>query len=433
LALMDNMWTRLRSSRRLALAVAAASLGASSCRRHTTLIEADTTGVEVTIHYDPGLNLTSLQISGMVGDQLAFPTGSLPNPPRALTSGQETAAVLVPDSLAGMTVLLRIDGLAADKVMGSDQQAVAVQLGQLVPLTLTLGDPAICGDGVLRAGIEECDDGNTTSDDGCSSACRREGADACNATTCPNGCCATGMCTTPSTTVCGSGGATCLKCDPLTSDGCGAGGSCACGPGPQCLAGQHCVAGACTCDGTSCASGCCSGNVCMPGTADTACGKGGLACQSCATGGCSKGVCNNCNPSNCGSGCCSGSTCYPRSLSTCGTGAAACNACDATKADTCSTSGACACGSGPPCGSGQRCLSGACVCDATSCATGCCSGNVCNSPTLATCGAKGGACNACDPTKADHCAADGSCACGLTAACAGGQRCDKGLCTCDAT
>src|SRR4051812_4714837 len=88
----------------LALALAAASFGALSCRRHPTLVESDVTGVNVTIHYDPGLHLTSLQISGTIGDHTAFPTGTLPNPARPLTSGQETAVVLLPDNLAGMTV-----------------------------------------------------------------------------------------------------------------------------------------------------------------------------------------------------------------------------------------------------------------------------------------------------------------------------------------
>ena len=53
----------------------------------------------------------------------------------------------------------------------------------------------MCGDG-LWAGVEECDDGNTESGDGCSSSCRLEagfrclsqcgGSDACN-TVCGDG------------------------------------------------------------------------------------------------------------------------------------------------------------------------------------------------------------------------------------------------------
>jgi cysteine-rich repeat protein len=32
----------------------------------------------------------------------------------------------------------------------------------------------VCGDGVIRTGVEQCDDGNTTSGDGCSSTCQNE-------------------------------------------------------------------------------------------------------------------------------------------------------------------------------------------------------------------------------------------------------------------
>jgi hypothetical protein len=46
------------------------------------------------------------------------------------------------------------------------------------------------------------------------------------------------------------------------------------------------------CDATSCATGCCDSNgTCRPGTAASACGKGGAACSSCATS-CTAGVCD---------------------------------------------------------------------------------------------------------------------------------------------
>jgi len=47
------------------------------------------------------------------------------------------------------------------------------------------------------------------------------------------------------------------------------------------------------CDATSCASGCCDSNgTCRPGTASSACGKGGAACASCASS-CTAGVCDS--------------------------------------------------------------------------------------------------------------------------------------------
>jgi len=48
------------------------------------------------------------------------------------------------------------------------------------------------------------------------------------------------------------------------------------------------------------------------------------------------------------------------SLTSCGTGGAACVTCDATHADTC-TNGACTCGVGPACGAGQACVNSACI------------------------------------------------------------------------
>ena len=46
------------------------------------------------------------------------------------------------------------------------------------------GAPSTCGNGSVEDG-EECDDGNAVADDGCSSACRLEGADALSSRSCP--------------------------------------------------------------------------------------------------------------------------------------------------------------------------------------------------------------------------------------------------------
>ena len=78
---------------------------------------------------------------------------------------------------------------------------------------------------------------------------------------------------------------------------CGASGN-ACS---ACAATQTCTAGACVtpttnkdggvdaggggCNPTSCPTGCCSGQLCLPGTTNTNCGAGGAACTACGTGG----------------------------------------------------------------------------------------------------------------------------------------------------
>jgi hypothetical protein len=170
----------------------------------------------------------------------------------------------------------------------------------------------------------------------------------CNAASCPGGCCDTsGHCATPSSSACGTAGGACTACDPTASDHCDtAHGTCACGSIGACSAGQHCMSGACTCNGTSC------------------------------------------------TGCCGMNGCATPSFPTCGAGGAACVTCDMALSDSCDSTGHCACGSTAQCAQGQRCSSGKCVCDAMSCASGCCSGTTCTSPSPMACGL-GAACVNC--------------------------------------
>ncbi|MGH7962352.1 MAG: DUF4215 domain-containing protein, partial [Candidatus Binatia bacterium] len=53
-----------------------------------------------------------------------------------------------------------------------------------------------CGDGVVQAGVEQCDDGNTTSGDGCSATCQLEGppdTGSCTDATPTSGCTVNGI------------------------------------------------------------------------------------------------------------------------------------------------------------------------------------------------------------------------------------------------
>jgi cysteine-rich repeat protein len=292
-----------------------------------------------------------------------------------------------------------------------------------------------CGNGIVE-GTEECDDANTQDGDCCAASCQYEtgscddgdacttndtcdssgvcvgggpvdcapagdqcvsgacscgggptcsagqrcvsGTCVCDATSCPSGCCSGNTCMVPSPLSCGTGGASCVACDPTHADTC-TNGTCLCGSGPACGTGQRCASGACVCDATSCPTGCCSGNTCMA-----------------------------------------------PSPTSCGTGGASCVACDPARADTCAN-GTCSCGSGPACGTGQRCASGACICDATSCPSSCCSGKTCITPSPTSCGTGGASCVTCDPTRADICT-NGTCSCGVGPACAAGQACVNGTC-----
>jgi predicted small lipoprotein YifL len=132
----------------------------------------------------------------------------------------------------------------------------------------------------------------------------------CDASNC-GGCCVGNACVSGiDTTECGAGGQACANCDTT-------GGVCL-NVTPR---GGACeVAGGCT---PQTCSGCCFGNICLPGTDPTECGNNGYICQNCAEdmggdgsvsscvllGGSGGGVCTNfCGRDNC-AGCCVGLTC----------------------------------------------------------------------------------------------------------------------------
>jgi hypothetical protein len=160
------------------------------------------------------------------------------------------------------------------------------------------------------------------------------GACKCDANSCPNGCCNGNVCVpyaSENGTQCGTGGAACTSCGNTLCDttngtctcdantcpnGCcngGTSGSCeayasqsnsSCGvPGATCTAcsaGQECSksSSGCVCDANSCPNGCCSAGACYGSTqqSSTACGNGGAACVSCASGdACVVGVCQAAN------------------------------------------------------------------------------------------------------------------------------------------
>ncbi len=208
------------------------------------------------------------------------------------------------------------------------------------------------------------------------------------------------------------------------------------GPTEQPDAGQSCNALNCP--------GCCADGVCQLGTAPTTCGVAGNACSSCGSGeSCDDGVCSGCAVS-CASGCCVGSTCSSASTEICGTKGQACRNCG-IQSDSCSAAGQCQCGAGSSCRVGQRCSGSQCVCDATSCANGCCSSDgQCLTATQQNegqCGLGGLRCEVCNRPSAATCVdantlsaslSPGLCAAGactykaVTAACANG--CENNAC-----
>jgi len=177
----------------------------------------------------------------------------------------------------------------------------------------------------------------------------------CDQHSCVNGCCSPdGDCiTTFTAAACGYAGAGCSVCP----------------------AGASCMGGACltpmpNCGPSNCA-GCCQGpSLCAAGTQDVACGQHGEQCSRCIpqqqTGACAPqigggGQCGTCNCR----GCCDGNDCaLGLAQSQCGSDGENCIACAADQqCMPASTSGG-SCGAANP------------ACNATNCA-GCCDGNLC--------------------------------------------------------
>lgn len=195
-----------------------------------------------------------------------------------------------------------------------------------------------------------------------------------------DGCCDENLGCLPGDEVlaCGSGAVTCQKCS--------AGQSCVDG---VCRLGGLSADGGGTCSPATC-SGCCDATgACVAGNLPTACGGGGLSCntcqagESCQAGACSAALCNGCVDAL--GNCLSGNTALA-----CGKEGSVCVACSFD----------------------QACENGACVgggCNATNCADGCCSGDTCvrDQPNDTQCGSGGAQCVGCESPSV--CQADGTC------------------------
>ncbi len=276
---------------------------------------------------------------------------------------------------------------------------------------------------------------------------------------------------------------TCNNPCPATTDRCVA-GKCRCGPeGDACASTLNCVAGICRCAAGGLCNGCCDGNTCLSSGQQTLtlCGKGGLACKSCATtnpcvtGSCSSGVCLQSNVTN-GTDCDDGLFCTPSSKCSGGKCAGAQMSCsqldDACNTGTCSEfalgcvkmpkkngtgcdldgkyctddacqGGTCTAGGAPNCSYlDQQCVTGICTEAAKGCTkqslgdgTKCDDQNPCTDPDTCTGGVCGGtklpddtACGFMNQKCcAGTCCGMGTSCCG-TSCCNGTQQCCSGVC-----
>jgi|CXWL01.1.fsa_nt_gi hypothetical protein len=260
----------------------------------------------------------------------------------------ESVRVLLPDTLAGKRVFLRVVGLHDTTPVSLGTANAAVVKGQEIEVPVSLS-PMPCPTGT------------------------RQNADTklciCDKTTCANGCCK----------VNDAREAYCLN-TPVAyceTDRCETTKGCSCGFG-QCKAGQHCEGGACKCDEKLC-DGCCSslGN-CVPRTGADGqsllmCGGGGAKCEACgptggpcAMNGTCSGVSVSCpNTNGVTTHCKSGTHCEPLAFPRCGDDRT-CVWCHPLRADRCDVRGQCVCGVNttacvPSGGVEQVCNAGRCV------------------------------------------------------------------------
>ncbi len=260
-----------------------------------------------------------------------------------------------------------------------------------------------CGDGVVDAGLEDCDDGNTADGDCCDSNCRFEPA----ASSCSDGDACNGDETCDGAGSCAAGQA--LDCDDsnvCTDDSCDSVDGCVntpntgpCSDGDACTDGDVCAAGECTPGGPL---DCDDSNICTDDSCDT-------------IGGCVNAP--NTDPCSDGDACTEGDVCAAGACTP--GGPLDCNDSNVCTDDSCDSIGGCV--NAPntgPCSDGDACTEGD-VCAAGACTPGgqldCDDSNVCTDD---SCDTVGGCVNA---PNTDPCS-DGD-------ACTEGDVCAAGACT----
>ncbi|MBI3179623.1 MAG: DUF4215 domain-containing protein [Deltaproteobacteria bacterium] len=164
-----------RRSVALALAVAAAC---GEKVEEQIVVEQGVTGIDLSVIFDTALGLDQMRISGLIGALNAFTPGELPETPEPLATSPQTVVILLPDSMAGLSVEVRVDGLAGGQIRGTGLATVILAAKTLVSASITIGKPWVCGDGIVRDDKESCDDAGST-EPGCDATCLTEGGYTC--------------------------------------------------------------------------------------------------------------------------------------------------------------------------------------------------------------------------------------------------------------
>jgi cysteine-rich repeat protein len=132
----------------------------------------DPTTLRATVTWERA-DIDRLALALFDGDEALLPEPALvPQSPRLLTSG-ETVDLLIPPSSAGRPLTILVDGWSGSAVHGSGEATALAAAEARTDVAIALG-PSLCGDGEQRPVLEGCDDGNTTSGDGCSARCQVE-------------------------------------------------------------------------------------------------------------------------------------------------------------------------------------------------------------------------------------------------------------------
>lgn len=143
-----------------------------ACSTETPATE-PTTALDLTIEFDASLAVRSFSYIGDYEVGASIEPAMFDAPVFLEPPGVRRFTHRIALTDAG-PLTITIDGLDADgDVLGTGRTTVTIVKDEIATASVRLGRPSECGDG-MRAGIEECDDGNRVSGDGCSAACERE-------------------------------------------------------------------------------------------------------------------------------------------------------------------------------------------------------------------------------------------------------------------
>jgi hypothetical protein len=121
------------------------------------------TGIDLSIRYDPELRLERFALTAAAGGDALIERTLLPDGARPLDeSGREGVLLLVPDSVPGGEVEIRVDGLVRGDVVASGTVTVRVAAGELTAAEVTVRPPGPAGCSEWEwapSNVAPCEDG----------------------------------------------------------------------------------------------------------------------------------------------------------------------------------------------------------------------------------------------------------------------------------